>query len=97
VIAYTRAADAVTSTDDGPTLVVLRSTGNCIQLSDTAAFLWDRLATPHTIKDLAAAATSSFTADPDMVSDQIERFVDALVRRHLLTPVGEGTQASKLH
>ena len=84
MIEYTRSADAVTSTDEGTTLVVDGATGACVELSGTGAFLWDRLASPHTIEDLVAAAMASFTGDPAAISRQVERFIGELVRRDLL-------------
>lgn len=59
-----------------------------IELNPTAAFIWDKLATPHSIDEVAHAVTAEFGADKITAASDTEELFEVMLERKMLVEVG---------
>ena len=59
-----------------------------IELNSTSAFIWDKLATPHTINEVADAVADEFGADKIIAFGDTKELFDLMLEHNMLVEVG---------
>lgn len=56
-----------------------------VVLSSTGAAVWDALAEPHSVEDLAGQLAATFDGDPQRIRGDVERFLHELGEQDMVT------------
>lgn len=81
-----RAEGLLTATVNDELLMMSVEHGKYFNLNAVGARIWELLEAPITVDGLVAALTSEYDVAPDTARQEVERFLDALRERGLLTP-----------
>lgn len=81
---YRRSEEFVARTIAGETLLVpirqrLGDLESIYTLNDVATFIWERLAKPATVAEIAAAVEEAFAGKPTEIRDDVEDFLGQLL------------------
>lgn len=65
-------------------LLLVPGAGEALEVSGSAADVWDLLASPTGLDDLVAAAACAYGSEKEMLLDDIARLVEDLADREIL-------------
>lgn len=89
---YKRKSTFITRNIAGETLLVplagkIADLQRVIALNSVGAFIWEQLATPHTLEGIAAALASAFTVDAETARRDAAEFCGQLEAANLIEKV----------
>jgi hypothetical protein len=93
-VRYRRTEDFVARTIAGETVLVpirqrLGDLESIYTLNDVATFIWERLAEPSTVAQIAAAIEAEFAGDPATIRRDMEDFLGHLINLQAVRAIDE--------
>lgn len=79
-----RGADVLWRSIPGSAVMLLRAADEVVVLSGTGVALWEELAVPRCLDEVATALAGRYGITPSTVADSLEPVLDELGRRGLL-------------
>ena len=83
-LVFRRASDVSVGTDDDLAVVFDQHAGTYHGLNAAGAFIWELLATPRTVADVAAELRHQFDVEPDAAREATQSFLKELHARGLI-------------
>jgi hypothetical protein len=82
-----RRADGLLAAAVGDELLMMSvALGKYFNLNPVGARIWELLETPHTVDGLVEALTAEYEVAPDIARREVDRFLQDLEERKLLSP-----------
>ena len=91
-----RASEAFDVKVGGALVVYDPDSDRYARLNRTAALLWEQLARPSPLADLAAGLVARYGIEPDRATRDVEAVVSALIERSMVQVVSEGAQTGNV-